>query len=324
MDIPINENILKRFVILQQKGCMAHAYLFVGPADIGKTTTALAVAKLINCEHRKADFSCDECLSCRKINAGHHPDVQRIDNSDGEPIKIEQIRELLNQTRLKPFMAVKKVFIIRHVETLTLEAANAFLKTLEEPTPSSLLLLTSSVPGKVLATVRSRCHAVHFYPDSNINLADRLAKDYHTDKQKAHVLACLAEGCLGKARALNTHRVFERKNQLLDAFIRGDEEEAFIKGLLSDKEKTKEFLNILLSWVRDALLMKLNAADRQLIHIDRLHDLRQFQKGYSFDELEDLHQEVVKTCKLLDENLNIKIPLLIMGEKIWGRSSRSN
>lgn len=315
-NIQINNTILERFLTLEQKGRLAHAYLFVGSIDSGKGETALGVAKLLNCEQLQENMFCDQCSVCRKINTANHPDVHMIDNGFGESIKIEQIRELLSQIKLRPFSARKKIFILRNIENMTLEGANALLKTLEEPSANSLLILTTSVIEKNLDTVRSRCHVMYFLPSSNTGLERHLTKDYDEESSQAHFLAYFAEGCLGRARKLKDQGFFDRKNEIIDRFIVRGADEAYVKKILGEKEKTKEFLDVFLSWIRDAMLVKAKVEDGRLAHIDRLNELKSFQEEYSFPELSQLYMEVVQMCKLLEENLNIKIPLAVIRERL--------
>jgi len=316
-EIQINDAIIERFAILNTKGRLAHAYLLIGPSDIGKGETALAIAKLFNCEEKKGKAFCDVCSTCIKINAGNHPDVMTIDNEYGEAIKIEQIRELLNQCKLKPYFAVKKIFIIKNIENMTQEAANAFLKTLEEPSAESLLLLTTSVPEKNLDTIRSRCHAIHFQLSSSDDLVRQLRKSYDMEEAQSHFIAYFSQGCPGAAQKLSMSGFIDKKNELINTFILNRPEDSYIKELLADKTEAKEFLDILFSWIRDCLLAKAGVLDQRLIHLDRIKDLKQFGAKYTFEELKALNQSIVKMHQLLADNLNIKLPLLIIGEQLW-------
>ena len=318
-ELQFNDSILERFALLDQRKRLAHAYLFIGPAGIGKMETALAVAKLMNCEGGQEGMFCDTCSSCIKINAGNHPDVYVIDNEDGESIKIEQIRELLGRGKLRAFMAKKKVFMIRNIENLTLDGANAFLKNLEEPTANSLLILTTSTPEVLLDTVRSRCHMIHFPSMSDNNLAERLKDDLNVNTNNAHLFTYFAQGSFGAAKKLKESQFANQKNELINEFVLNRPQEPRIKSLLARKDETKVFLNVLLSWMRDALLTKAGVRDNRLIHIDRINDLNDFQKKYTFEELRALNESVIKMCQLLADNLNIKLPLLIIGEQLWGR-----
>ena len=316
-EIQNDNSIIERFAILNKRERLAHAYLFIGPANIGKGETALAIAKLINCEQRQEDQFCDTCSSCIKINSGNHPDIMVIDNGYGEAIKIEKIRELFNQSKLRSFFAVKKVFIIKNIENMTLEAANAFLKTLEEPPANSLLLLTTSVLEKNLDTIKSRCHAIHFQLTSSNDLVGQLRANYNMEEKESHFIAYFSQGCPGTARKLSTNGFVDKKNKFLDTFVLNRPHDSHIKEVLADKSETKEFLDILLSWIRDCLLAKVGVEDERLIHLDRMGDLKQFSARYSFEELKALSRSIVKMHQLLADNLNIKLPLLIIGEQLW-------
>lgn len=312
----IHADIVERFAKLEEAGSLAHAYLFIGPACIGKSQTALAIAKLLNCEERNESY-CDKCSACVKINSGNHPDIHITRVEQGEAIKIENIRLILEQIRLRAFSAKTKVFIVENVENLTIEAANAFLKTLEEPTANSILILTTSVEEKILDTIRSRCHSVYFLPTPQAVLEQKLRTQFNDKTAKSHFLAYFAQGCLGKATQLNDEKFFEVKNKYLDQFIFSAQSDAFVKNLLTDKVKTRQFLDVILSWIRDAMLIKCEVNDQRVIHLDRRLELENFSEKFLFEELNEMYEQVIETLKLLSENLNIKMSLLILKEKIW-------
>ncbi len=316
-EIQINNSIIERMTALSKKGRLAHAYLFIGPPNIGKGETALAVAKLNNCENEQEEVFCDVCPACIKINSSNHPDVTIIDNGYGEVIKIGQIRDLSNQNKLRPYFSSKKIFIIKNIENMTAEAANAFLKTLEEPTADSLLLLTTSVLEKNLDTVKSRCHAIYFQSVSSNDLVKQLRENYHMEEKESHFIAYFSQGCLGMAKKLSVNQFVNKKNELINMFILNRPEEETIKKITAEKGETKEFLDVLSSWMRDCLLAKVGVEDERLIHLDRISDLKQFVARHTFEELNALNQSIVKMHQLLADHLNIKLPLLIIGEQLW-------
>ncbi|HLF18769.1 MAG TPA: DNA polymerase III subunit delta' [Candidatus Omnitrophota bacterium] len=315
----IHQNILERFCTIEKKGLLAHAYLLIGPQEVGKFETALVLAKMLNCEKPGEGISCDQCASCLKIIKSNHPDVHVLQcEEDSSVIKIDQVRELLGQARLRPFEAKRKVFIIKDAEGMTPDAANALLKTLEEPTSTSVLLLTSSVPEKLLPTVRSRCQAVHFLSESSERILQYLEGKYVESFASSHFLSYFAEGCLKRAERLREEGFFEAKNEYLDEFLFRADSEAFIKEMSTDREKCQEFLKVLLSWVRDAILCKSGVADQRLIHLDRKKDLENFQVKFSFAQLNTIHDTVVLAYKQLTDNLNIRLSLMILREMIHG------
>ena len=219
--IDINRPILNRFVKIYQKNRLAHAYLLAGPKGIGKVKTALSLAKLLNCVNNPVDtnsFFCDQCPACLKINSGNHPDVHFLEAQDGS-IKIEQIRGLIDRINLKPFEARIKIFILKDIENLTLEAANCLLKTLEEPSRGSLLLLTTRFLEKNLSTIRSRCQLVWLALTPKDQLARALESGYHVDQIQSHFFAHFSQGSLGRALTLNEEKFFDKKNEFIDQFI---------------------------------------------------------------------------------------------------------
>ncbi|MBU6400888.1 MAG: DNA polymerase III subunit [Verrucomicrobia bacterium] len=153
-----------------ERGRLGHAYLFCGGTAGGLETMARTLAKTLNCQKPPAGGAtglaldcCDACSSCRSIQADNHPDVRWVrPESKSRVIIIEQIRELLQAVHLKPTVAAYKVGVIVAADRLNNQAANAFLKTLEEPPDRSLLLLLSVEPDQILETIRSRCLRLNF------------------------------------------------------------------------------------------------------------------------------------------------------------------
>ncbi len=320
MDVmPCDEMIIRRFSVLIQKNRLAHAYLFVGAQGGGKTETALGIAKFINCENKSKEvFFCNRCSACLKIIKGNHPDIHIIEADETDLIKIEQIREMLTRIKLRPFQSLRKIFIIRDIEKLTLSSSHALLKTLEEPTQNSLLLLTTSVPEKILDTIRSRCHMMYFRALSREMLAEQLMKDKIQNQQEAHFLAYFTEGCFGKAQQLMKGKMLGQRKNSIEKFILARDSSDFIKKLIADKNKMKMkwFLDVLLSWMRDSVLIKVNVENQQLINLDYINDLKAFSHRFSFEALNDIYEEVVQTCRLFTENLNVKIPVMIIKERL--------
>jgi DNA polymerase III subunit delta' len=160
--------LLQRSLARQRLG---HAYLFSGDNLEHLELVARTLAKTLNCEECRsragAPDSCDRCLSCRKIDASTHPDVQWVrPESKSRVIVIDQMRELMQTIFLKPTEAEYKVAVIAGADRLNSQAANAFLKTLEEPPARSILILLSTEPGRILETILSRCLRLSFGGES--------------------------------------------------------------------------------------------------------------------------------------------------------------
>ncbi|HOD11778.1 MAG TPA: DNA polymerase III subunit delta' [Candidatus Omnitrophota bacterium] len=314
-----SEMILERFAQALKVGRLAHAYLLIGPKHIGKKQTALAVAKLVNCERAAHATFCDACPACVKITSGMHPDVHVLGQEDDESIKIEDVRDLLSQVQLRAFEARTKVFIIPNVERLTLEAANALLKTLEEPAKNTLILLTTSIPDSVLGTIKSRCQTLYLFPLGRTSLRDRLAAAGQVTQAEAHFLSCLAEGCPGRIPSAEAKAIVQRRNLVIDQFLLTRDDDMYVKDILKDPAQVKEMLHFLFCWFKDISLLKIDVESVHVMNIDRLTDLKVMKERYTFEEIEEIISDIVKTRKALEENFNVKVPLALLKERTWKR-----
>ena len=312
-----NEEILKRFKRITGEDRLAHAYLFIGPEESGKTSTAIALAKWLNCEHVTDGSFCNECGSCRKIDGGNHPDIMALTAGIGETIKIDEIRGFIQRMNLRAFEAKWKVFVICNAERLTKEASNALLKTLEEPNRQTLLILTTAVPELCIDTIKSRCHAVYFFPKSTAQLADELAREFSIDEVAAQPIAFFAQGSLSKAKMMYESKFAAKKNKIIDEMILKKNSDEFLRKVLSDKEETQTVLKVLLSFFRDLLLCKSGVGENYLANRDRMRDLNALVPKFSFDDLNRVVGEIVKAMSLFKDNLNVKMSLSVIKELVW-------
>lgn len=310
----INVSVMQRFSRLAASHHLAHAYLLVGPQDSGKTQTALNLAQLVNCESEGAK-PCGECTACRKIASGNHPDVHVIGNDEMESIKIEDIRFLLNRSHLMAYEAKTKVFIIRNIELMTMDAANALLKTLEEPTANTLMILTTSVPEDNLDTIKSRCHIVKFFP-SSVNRITKILTDEGVGGKDARFLAFYSEGFLGKTRKLIKQQIIARRRKVLDEFLLNRHNDSFLKELSANPQEAAQVLQLLLSFFRDVLLFKSGVATTELVHQDCLREIEKFAVR-GLENLALIIRQIVQTKGLMNEKLNVKMSLSLLKEHLW-------
>jgi DNA polymerase-3 subunit gamma/tau len=153
---------------------VSHAYLFCGPRGTGKTTTARILAKAVNCLTNGKGEPCNTCEMCRAITEGRALDVIEVDAASNRGI--DEIRNLREKVNYAPNEARRKVYIIDEVHMLTKEAANALLKTLEEPPPHVIFILATTEPQKLLPTILSRCQRFDFHRYSLDNMVSVLAR----------------------------------------------------------------------------------------------------------------------------------------------------
>jgi DNA polymerase-3 subunit delta' len=186
----------------QARDRLPHALLFAGADGIGKRSLALAFVARLQCE-RVGEDACGECSCCRQMAAASHPDVQLVSVAPGKKeIGIDRIRDVKRFLQLQPLRGKAKVAIIDDADRLTIPAQNALLKVLEEPPARSFLLLVSSNPEALLATVRSRCQRLQFAPLPTDTVVEILTAASEIDAAAARELALLAEGSPGRAQML--------------------------------------------------------------------------------------------------------------------------
>ena len=296
------------------KGRVAHAYLFVGPPQIGKRTLALHFAQALNCPNEERP--CEECSSCRRISRGLHPDV-RVIEGEGGTIKIEQIRDMQREVALSPFEGDHRVYIVPEIEQASLAALNCFLKTLEEPPPHVILLLTSTDLSLLPETVISRCQVLPLRPLPPAQIEEALEEHWEMEAGRARLLARLSEGRIGWAITAAREQAIlqERRSRLgtyLEVMGRGRGEQLdYAYQLSQDPEVAKENLKLWLSWWRDLLLLKGELMER-VVNVDQEAILRQQCQKYSLQEARDFLRAIQLTLKRLEQNVNARLALEVL------------
>jgi DNA polymerase-3 subunit delta' len=186
-------------------GRLPQAYCFAGPSGVGKRATALALAQAVNCEApgasgTEADDACGACVSCRKIRGALHPDVVEVRPEGKTVITIDQVREVTGRATLRPYEGRRPVWILDPADRMQEPAANALLKTLEEPAGASLFVLVTAAPSALLPTILSRCQVVRFDPLGEAHLREILVRHGRTPEDAA---AAAAQACGSAEHALS-------------------------------------------------------------------------------------------------------------------------
>jgi DNA polymerase-3 subunit delta' len=256
---------------------LAHAYLFTGPAGIGKRLFAQELAKSLFCEAASPGRleACDRCPSCAQVEAGTHPDCFAASRpEEGLELPIEVVRELCRSFALKSMRGRGKVAILDDADDLNEAAANCFLKTLEEPPPRSVLILIGSSRERQLPTIVSRCQVVRFAPLPEALVADILRGQELPDAQMIERLARLSGGSPGQALALADPALWQFRRKLLDGLTRPQPDSVALgkaltqfveeagKDAAAQRRRASLVLRLLIEFLNDVLHVRVGGTPR--------------------------------------------------------------
>ena len=268
-DVKGQDQAVKFLKTAMRNGKLSHAYIFAGPQGGGRSLLARNFAKAVNCEDKES-APCDLCLACKKIDKDIHPDVKWIRKDEkSRQIKIREIRKLEREIILKPYEGKYKVFIIEEAELMNIEAANSFLKTLEEPPQNSLLILIAERPKDLPSTIASRCQVIRLRPPETYDMPDF-------------------------------------KNDVLDEFSDDECIEDYAGG---NRDELSKKLSILASWYRDLLVFKATQDESLLINIDRVALIKETAASYKRDKLMSVFESVISAKERIESNVNPKLAL---------------
>ena len=250
---------------------LAHAYLFYGPSGVGKKLAADQFVKALYCPSAGSD-ACGVCAACRKIADGNHPDVVRITAAEAS-IKIDQVRTVQHRLSYKPYERQRTTVIFDGCEHLTLPAANALLKTLEEPPDNTLLLLLTGHKDALPITIVSRCQLVRFQPLAPNHLCT-IFTQHGMDPETAHLAAALSEGRADRFSADHFSQTLDCRQTAHSVLQNVAQEKGMTpflqaRQLASKREQCEELLHWLALFLRDLAILK--AAPAVQLHNHDLH-----------------------------------------------------
>jgi DNA polymerase III subunit delta' len=310
-------DLLRRAVARQ---ALPQSLIFAGPDGVGKRTTALALAQVLNCEHPittgTADRdACGRCAACTRIARGVHADLLSIEPGDTGTIKTDQVREAIDRAAYRPFEGRRRVVIVDQADALMPEAQNALLKTLEEPPPASVFVLVTARPDVLLPTVRSRCQRLRFGPLTAHDVAAVLTRDHGFSATDAQAAAAASDGSVGRALAEGAEDAIEARDaaaRLLGAAAgsdprrRLDGAKAFIGGA-GDRDDLSRRLLALASLLRDLGLLATRAGEQALANADLHAQLQSLLRAYDAPRAVEAFSVVDRALDALDRNASPKI-----------------
>ncbi len=273
-----HDKVVEAFSRARGRGRLAHAYLFSGPAGVGKRLVAGELAKALLCQGPDANGklqACDQCPACVLVEAGTHPDFFAVGRpEEANEVPIEAMRDLCRSFSLKSARGKGKLAILDDADDLNDAAANCFLKTLEEPPPGSVFILVGTGPERQLPTIRSRCQVVRFAPLDQEVLENWLQSQGIDDPQQRSRLARLSGGSPGQALALADPELWKFRRRLLEGIARPHVDSVglsrawmeFIeeagKDTASQRRRAALVLRLLIAFLKDALALSVGDCDQ--------------------------------------------------------------
>jgi DNA polymerase-3 subunit delta' len=295
-------------------GRIAHAYLFSGPPQVGKTTLARLLAQALTCSD--SNPPCGNCPSCLKIARGSHPDVHLVvGESARESIKIEQVRALKREVVLAPYESRYRVLILRHMDRASVEAANSLLKLLEEPPAHAVIVLTAVDVEALPATIVSRCQRLDLRPAAQ-SVVEAALRHRGMPEDHAQLLARLSAGRIGWAVSASEDEArLSRRKQDLDTLIEllsSDciERMAFAEKASREPVSSRRRLELWTGWWRDLLLVQA-ASDSQtaegVVNVDRLAELFALSGRVTRSQVLAALQALQVAADQLEANVNARL-----------------
>jgi DNA polymerase-3 subunit delta' len=285
--------LLKRSVA---GGTLPPSLLFAGPAGVGKRKTALSLAQVLNCLSPRDGDACGVCAACSRIARGVHPEVAVIEPVETGVIRTDQVRVFIERATYRPFEGKRRVVIIDDADTLMEQAQNALLKTLEEPSPSSVFILVTSRPDVLLPTIRSRCPQLRFRPLSPGDIAAALIARGMPERE-ARAISATANGSVGDALAAAggeqvdareiAQRVLAKAAAELEPARRLDAAKDLLtktgSGGAADREQLSSYLRAMASLLRDVEVLATGADAAGLANPDARQVLERLTPAYQRD-----------------------------------------
>jgi DNA polymerase-3 subunit delta' len=327
-----NDEVKEALRRLLSKGRLPGSLLFTGEEGVGKKLFAVELAKALNCRNREGLEACDECSSCRRISRSTFPQFGKDDDDKNRIVwsehadvamvrpykqisRVGPMRELEREANFRPFEGAARVFIVEDAEYMNDQSANALLKTLEEPPPTSHLVLTTANPTALLATIRSRCQTIRFAPIPAPEISKFLVEEKGIAEADAQLLAQTSRGSIGRALATDVETYRERRAAMLNVLsaltLSGDREQLLRSAeelaAAKDRDEYEQLLDVLEVLIRDAWALRLGRAKETIVNIDLIGQLEKIARELRSAQAAAWLTQIEELRGALEVNINRRI-----------------
>lgn len=345
-----------------ESGRAGHAYLFYGPEGVGKMATAIEFAAALQCE-RGGGEACGKCPACTKVSRLIHPDVRILFPTPGKEIieeerervsllagnhygvvdfarrpnidgankasskhviyPVDRIRELIRLISLRSVEGRYKVVILFDAHYMRTEAANAFLKVLEEPPGRAVFILITSRPDQLLPTIVSRCQKLRFDTLSDAGISAALQDREGIEESRAALVARMAGGSYARALELTQDEQLIRNRERIIDYLRSAYGRRYdnLATLVDDfsatgRDGVKSLLGLLIIWVRDLLHVRITGSTDGVTNIDQTDVIRKFCLGVPSADLERMIDLIQDAVRLVERNVASQLILVVLAEAL--------
>lgn len=307
-----------------RSGRVHHGYLFSGLSGVGKFLSAKTIAALVNCEERpEGEFqdACGVCRSCRKIASDQHPDVLVV-APERNIIRIGQIRDIQRAINRAPYEARVRFVLIDDAHTMSEEAANALLKTLEEPSRRTRLILVTDQPHRLLPTILSRCQSLQFSALKTQTVVSLLKEKLKgaEDLPDLQVAARYGEGSAGRALAVVESGMLQGRADFIGQVVNLPMGQPVVlldlaEELKADRKEMEARLDVLLLFFRDVMLYKATEDPERLLNSDMQPQVAAVAERLS----QERSLEIIDQVRLAQDRLSANVNAQLVAEELLGQ-----
>lgn len=324
-----NEELKEHFKAAIRGKKISHAYLIEGEKGSGKKLFAETIAGILQCEAPltlpEGPAACGNCNSCIMVKNRNHPDVIWVTHEKPRTIAVSEVRtQLVNTVDVIPYKGPYKIYIIDEAEKMNEASQNAILKTIEEPPDYAVILLLSANQGAFLPTILSRCVLLNMKPVPDELVKNYLMRECGVKEELADFCAGFAMGNIGKAKEAAASEEFGELREYGIALLRQIHElEIYeiterIKGFLNWQGRIEDYLDIMLIWFRDLLVLKAMDKDEKLILKGEYYSLRKQSELAEYWTIHEIIKEIGHTRTRINVHVNFANSLEVLHIKIRG------